>query len=52
VRAGLVHVYVRVGLVAHQHRAVLNDVVGDVGVQVQADGDRQLRRDGANALQA
>jgi hypothetical protein len=49
-QAGLVHVDVRIGLVAGDHRALRRCVV-EVGVHVQRDADGHRGRDGADAAQ-
>ena len=49
--AGFIHVDVRVGLVAGDHRAVLADGVVQVGVHVQRHADRHRGIDGADAAQ-
>ena len=48
--ARLVHVDVRIGLVAGDHGGVVDQRAGQVGVIVERDRDRHLRRDAAQAL--
>ena len=50
-RPRLVHVDVRIGLVAGEDVAVANQRFADVGVQVERDGDRRVRRDTAHFFQ-
>jgi hypothetical protein len=51
VRAGLVHIDVRISLEADDHVRVVDHLLRDVAVQIECDGDRRIRQCGAHAFE-
>ena len=51
VLACLVHVDVRIRLEPHDDIGILYDLLRDVGMQVERNGNRRIRRGGAHALE-